>query len=85
MQNLQKTINDMYCLLACDLPIYMEPNDVGTIKFPSDRDSGGMYGPNLNCYFKIIVSPDKKVKIVFTIGNVLRETASHSPDVNMLV
>ena len=51
--------------LACDLPIYMEPNDVGTIKFPSDRDSGGMYGPNMNCYFKIIVSPGKKVKIVF--------------------
>ena len=43
----------------------MEPNDVGTIKFPSDRDSGGMYGPNMNCYFKIIVSPGKKVKIVF--------------------
>ena len=51
--------------LACDLPIYTEPNDVGTIKFPSDRDSGGMYGPNMNCYFKIIVSPGKRVKIQF--------------------
>ena len=40
---LKKPMKAAVIFLACDLPIYMEPNDVGTIKFPSDRDSGGMY------------------------------------------
>ena len=52
--------NDIFSQTACVHEVYT--GETGELNYPED---GGLYETNLNCYFKIIVSEGKKVKIHF--------------------
>ena len=66
----------IFLFLACDKAVYTDPSGSGRIVYPrlpsqmqeifdENGESSTVYLPSLSCYFKVLVSPGKRVRVKF--------------------